>query len=148
MSMMYFEQTDCSALELGASKLFCKTLSDTDAMLYAGLCGDLSPLYLNESFSQQTPLATRTVHPMLVASLVGGAIRLLLPPAVETRSRQFTFLAPVFAGDTVTARVEITAIDIPTNQVTLQAQCYNQKEELVMDGTCVEVVIVPTSERK
>lgn len=141
MSKMQFRQLGPEDLAPGRFALFAKTLSDTDTMLYAGISGEMSPLCLNETFAQTTPLKTRTVHPMLVAALTGGAILRLLPPAVQTVSREFRFLASVFTGDTVTARAEITAADPATRQVRLAVTCYNQREELVMEGSCTEIIV-------
>jgi len=56
MSKMVFRQTRPDELKPGDFKLFAKTLSDTDAMLYAGISGEMSPLYLNESFAETTEL--------------------------------------------------------------------------------------------
>ncbi len=141
MSKMQFRQIGPDGLAPGRSALFSKTLSDTDAMLYAGISGEMTPLCLNETFAQKTPLKTRTVHPMLVAALTGGAILRLLPPAVQTVSREFRFPAPVFAGDTVTARAQIVSADPETRQVELEVACYNQREELVLEGRCTEILV-------
>lgn len=141
MSKMVFRETSFDDLQPGKFQLFTKTLSDTDAMLYAGISGEMSPLYLNESFAEETELKTRTVHPMLTAALVGGAIYRMLSPAVRTVSREFRFLAPVYAGDTVTARIEVLAADPETREVRLAAACYNQREERVLEGTCVEKLV-------
>lgn len=141
MSKMQFRQLGPNDLEPGRSALFCKTLSDSDAMLYAGISGEMSPLCLNETFAQKTPLKTRTVHPMLVAAITGGAILRLLPPAVQTVSREFRFLAPVFAGDTITARAEIVSADPAARQVKLKLECYNQHEQQVLEGSCTEILV-------
>ncbi len=141
MSKMQFRQAGPEDLVPGRFALFCKTLSDTDAMLYAGLSGEMSPLCLNETFAQKTPFKTRTVHPMLVAALAGGAILRLLPPAVQTVSRQFRFLAPVFAGDTITARAQIVSADPAARQIELKVECYNQREEQVLEGSCTEILV-------
>jgi len=146
MSKMVFLQTRLDELKPGDFKLFAKTLSDTDAMLYAGISGEMSPLYLNESFAETTELKTRTVHPMLVAAIAGGAIFRLLSPAVRTESREFRFLKPVYAGDTVTARAEVKEVDVESRKVILAVSCYNQDEEQVMEGICRESLVFPATE--
>ena len=146
MSKMVFLQTRLEELKPGDFKLFAKTLSDTDAMLYAGISGEMSPLYLNESFAQTTELKSRTVHPMLVAAIAGGAIFRLLSPAVRTESREFRFLKPVYAGDTVTARAEVKEVDVTSCKVVLAVSCYNQDGEQVLEGICREILVVPAAE--
>ena len=141
MSKMVFRKTLPEDLRCGAYTLFAKTLSDTDAMLYAGVSGEVSPLYLNQSFAESAGLEDRMVPPMLVAGLAGGAIYRLLSPAVKTQSREFRFLKPVYVGDTVTARAEIREADPQTGRVVVDVSCYNQQEEQVMEGTCREVLV-------
>lgn len=146
MSKMVFRETKLDALKPGEFQIFAKTLSDTDAMLFAGISGEMSPLYLNESFAAETALKTRTVHPMLVAALCGGAIYRLLSPAVQTISREFHFLLPVYAGDTITACAEVREVYSGEGRVVLEISCYNQREEKVMEGTSSEVLMVPGQE--
>ena len=143
MSKMVYAITDLNNLPKGEYRLFTKTLSDTDAMLYAGISGEMSPSYLNEEFSSKTVLKTRTVSPMLVASIASGAIFRLLPPATRPISRNFSFVAPVFAGDTITALAEVSEVFPEMNEVTVEVICYNQKEEKVLEGICREVIILP-----
>lgn len=142
MSKMVFRKTSVDELKPGDFKLFAKTLSDTDAMLYAGISGEMSPLYLNESFAGETELKSRTIHPMLVAALAGGAIYRLLSPAVQTVSREFRFLRPVYAGDTVTACAEVKEVYAAERRIVVDVDCYNQREEKVMEGTCNEILVL------
>ena len=146
MSRMVFRRTLPEDLQPGTYKLFAKTLSDTDAMLYAGVSGEVSPLYLNQSFAESTRLGNRVVPPMLVAGLAGGAIYRLLSPAVWTESREFRFLKPVYVGDTVTARAEVQEADRETGRVVVKVGCYNQREEQVMEGTSREVLVFEKEE--
>lgn len=141
MSEIVFKNTDVSSLKPGTYITFSKTLSDTDAMLYAGISGDMSPLFLNEQFAAKTEFKTRTVHPMLVASIAGAAVYLLLSPAVRSVYRNFHFKAPVYAGDTVTAVATVESVDASRNQVELGIQCFNQNDELVLEGESEEIVI-------
>lgn len=125
-------------IQVGQYSLFKKTVSGTDIMLYAGLSGDFSPLYMNELFAAETRFSSRTVHPMLLFSMVGGAIHRLFPLGVDTISRSFQTIAPVYVDETVTAIAEIESIDRDRKQVTLSLQCYNQKDALVLKGTSIE----------
>jgi acyl dehydratase len=47
------------------------------------------------------------------------------------------FLAPVFPGDTVTARVTVTKIREDKPIVTLETVCLNQHDELLIKGEAV-----------
>jgi phosphate acetyltransferase/phosphate butyryltransferase len=58
-----------------------------------------------------------------------------VPPGVKyIPGKELRFLAPVFVGDTVTARVEVTQLDA-RGRVTLATTCANQHGKLVIEGT-------------
>ena len=137
MSKMLFKRTEIDELQVGSYELFSKTISDTDVMIFAGISGDTSPLFLNEEFAKRTEHGRRLAHPMLVASLLGG----FLHPAVYTKMRIFREIAPVYSGDTITARLEIKNIDQNNRIITLLGQCYNQNDDLVLEGECEEQLL-------
>ncbi len=132
------DESAIDTIQVGQHTLFKKTVSGTDIMLYAGLSGDFSPLYMDEVFAAETIFSSRTVHPMLLFSMAGGAIHRLLPLGVDTISRSFQTVTPVFVNETVTVIAEVKSIDRGQKQVTLSIHCYNQKDDLVMKGTSIE----------
>ena len=129
-------------LEIGAFSLFPKTVSDSDVMMFCGETGDLSPIYLDARFAGNTSLEAQTVPPMLIASMLGGAVYRLLSPDAYPLKREFELLKPVHVGDTLTARAEITGVDKEKRQVTLLLEAYNSEKELVMKGTSLEQLVV------
>ena len=140
MAIMQFEQKAMDSLKIGDFSLFTKTVSETDVTLYAGISADFAPVHMNEQYGQETCFGRRTAHPMLVGSMVGGAIFRLLSPSSYPAGRSFEMVAPVYPGDTVTIRAEIAAIDKEKKQVSVAFECYNQKRELVMKGTSLETM--------
>ncbi len=137
----YYEEKKASDLAVGTYSLFQKTVSDSDVMMFCGETGDLSPLYQNEYYGKASDLDASVVPPMLVASLAGGAIYRLLSPNAFPLKRNFETVKPLVVGDTVTARAEITELDVKKNQVFLTLEAYNSNEELVMKGTSVEQLV-------
>lgn len=137
---MIYEKKRPEDLKVGDFSLFPKTVSASDVMMFAGLTGDLSPVYLNEEFGKTTRFQQQTAHPMLVAGMLGGAVfRLLSPDAYPVR-REFQVLKPLAVGDTVTARAEVTAVDLEKKQVTLKLTAYNSAGEAVVEGYSLETM--------
>ncbi len=86
-----------------------KTITEADVVLYAGIVGDFSPIYVNEEYARQTRLGARIAPPMLAGGLVSAVLGNQLPgPEFVFLRQQFEFLAPVFIGDTMTASVEVS----------------------------------------
>ena len=109
-------------LHVGDFALFPKTVSASDVTLFAGVSGDMNPLYLNETYGQHSSYKMRLVPPMLIASMMGGAVK------------------PMQVGDTLTTRAEVREIDEEKGQVRVELTAYNAAGELVMQGESVEDV--------
>lgn len=137
----YYEEKKASNFSVGAYSLFQKTVSASDVMMFCGETGDLNPLYQNEYYGKASDLGASVVPPMLIASMLGGAVYRLLNPNAFPLKRNFETVKPLVVGDTVTARAEIAELDIEKNQVVLILEAYNSNEELIMTGISVEQLI-------
>jgi 3-hydroxybutyryl-CoA dehydratase len=122
-------------LVVGQQASFSKTLTEADVYTFAGVTGDMNPLHVNAVYAAGTLFQRRIVHGMLVASLISTVQATQLPGPGNLYVRQhLEFRAPVFFGDTVTASVEVTAVDTERNRVWLRTDCHNQDRVLVVTG--------------
>lgn len=111
-------------LKVGMSAIIARTVTDADIVLFAGISGDTNPLHMSTEFANGTRFEGRIVHGMLTASLISAAIGTKLPgPGCIYMSQNQRFLAPVRAGDSVLARVTISAINQEKERVTLTTMC-------------------------
>ena len=98
------------------------TADDIEA--FAAVSGDNNPLHLDEAYAATTRFGGRIAHGMLSASYVSALIATELPgPGAIYLSQSLKFHRPVRIGDTVTTRVQITAIDEADARVTLATRC-------------------------
>ena len=137
MESIYAKKT-LNDYEIGQFALFTKTISASDVMLFAGISGDLDPLYLNREFGESTVYGSQLAHPMLVASMIGGAVFRLLKPDFYPVSRSFEVVKPFPVGETVTTRAVITEKDEEHHQIKLLLEAYNSAGELVVKETSTE----------
>ena len=125
----------------GDTAFLTKTISDTDIRAFADLSGDHNPLHLDESFAQQTRFGRRIAHGMLSASLISAVIANDLPGQGSIYLGQtLQFVAPVFLGDTIEARVTVTGIREDKQIVKLDTVCTNQRNEVVIKGEATVLV--------
>ena len=70
------------------------------------------------------------------AGLISAALGTKLAPNVTVvyLSQSLRFTRPVFPGDTITARLEVTKLDAEKRQVTCSTECVNQDGEPVLTG--------------
>jgi 3-hydroxybutyryl-CoA dehydratase len=98
------------------------TGSDLDA--FAAVTGDDNPVHLDEAYAAKTAFGGRIAHGMLSAGYISAVIGTKLPgPGTIYLSQTLRFRRPVRIGDTVVARVEITAINAARARVSLSTVC-------------------------
>jgi 3-hydroxybutyryl-CoA dehydratase len=133
-------------LKIGESAEVQKTISESDVYLYAGITGDFNPAHVNEEYAKRTHFKTRIAHGMLTAGLISTLLGNMLPgPGTIYLGQTLNFLAPVYIGDTICARVEITEILPEKNRVKLKTTCINQEELTVLEGEAL--VSAPKSQK-
>lgn len=122
-------------LNAGDSAEITKTIEEADIVAFAEVTGDHNPVHLDESFAQKTRFGRRIAHGMLTASLISAVLANKLPGQGSVYLGQtLQFVAPVFPGDEVTARVTVTTVRDDKPIVKLETICVNQRGETVIRG--------------
>ncbi len=128
-------------LKIGDRDYFSKTISESDVYMFAGITGDFSEIHVNQQAAAKTIFKERIAHGMLTAGLISTAIGVRLPGSGTIYLKQeLNFLKPVKIQDTIRAEVEVIEIFPEKNQVKLKTCCFNQQNEIVMDG---EALVMP-----
>ncbi|MBP5858301.1 MaoC family dehydratase [Marivibrio halodurans] len=121
-------------LSVGMSAAFAKTITEADIVMFSGVTGDMNPVHVNEDFARDTMFKGRIAHGMLTASLISTVLGMKMPgPGCIYLSQDLKFLAPVRAGDTVTAHAIITDI-IPEKKRIVCKTTASIGEKIVCDG--------------
>lgn len=125
----YFEE-----LSIGQSAVFGKTVTEADIAAFAGVSGDTNPVHLNEEYAKNTMFKGRIAHGMLSAAFISTVFGTKLPgPGCIYVSQSLKFKAPVKIGDTVMARVEVTALNPEKKFATFKTTC-SVGDKVVLDG--------------
>jgi 3-hydroxybutyryl-CoA dehydratase len=127
--------------KIGDSATETKTITDEDIRRFGDLVGDHNSVHTDDDFARKTRFGRRIAHGMLSASLISAAIGSKLPgTGAIYLSQTFQFVAPVYPGDTVTARVTVTKVRDDKPILTLETICFNQHDEPVVKGEAVVLV--------
>jgi 3-hydroxybutyryl-CoA dehydratase len=125
-------------MKVGDTASISRQITDADIRAFAELSGDFNPVHLDDEFARTTRFGRRIAHGMLGASLISTVLGTKLPgQGAIYLSQTLQFLAPVFRGDTVTAKVTITKIKEGKPIVTLETVCENQRGETLIKGEAV-----------
>lgn len=129
---------------IGDTAEITRTIEDADIHAFARVTGDHNPVHVDDAFARTTRFGRRIAHGMLTASLISSVLANKLPGAGSVYLGQtLQFVAPVFPGDEVTARVTVKEIRDDKPIVKLETLCLNQRGEVVIRGEAT--VLIPSS---
>jgi acyl dehydratase len=121
--------------KVGDSAEITKTIEQADIDAFAGVTGDHNPVHVDEEFAKTTRFGRRIAHGMLTASLISAVLANKLPGEGSVYLGQtLQFVAPVFPGDEITARVTVKEIREDKPILKLETVCVNQRGEVVIRG--------------
>jgi 3-hydroxybutyryl-CoA dehydratase len=120
---------------VGDSAEITKTIEQADIDAFARVTGDHNPVHVDEEFAKTTRFGRRIAHGMLTASLISAVLANKLPGEGSVYLGQtLQFVAPVFPGDEITARVTVREIREDKPILKLETVCVNQRDEVVIRG--------------
>jgi 3-hydroxybutyryl-CoA dehydratase len=123
-------------LEVGQSASMRKTVTEADVVLFAGVTGDFNPAHIDEEYAQESMFKGRIAHGMMSAGFISAVLAMKLPgPGTIYLGQTLQFKAPVRIGDTVTATVTVTEINLEKKIVKLDTVC-TVASKPVVKGDC------------
>ena len=130
-------------VEVGDHAEFSKTITETDLALFAAVSGDFDPIHVDEAYARTTPFGRRIAHGGLSLALLSTVSALISGRARDRGSRgasvslgydRIRFLAPVFVGDTLTARYTVLELDPATQRSRSRVEVLKANGELAVAG--------------
>lgn len=132
-----------SEIQTGDTAEFSHTVSNHDIRLFAAASGDNNPVHLDPHYGEQSRFGHNIMHGMYSGALISRMLGTQFPgPGTIYLSQNLSFRFPVSAGDTLTVRVEVTALHPKKPVVTLACTVTNQDGTVVTTGE--SVVLAPT----
>jgi acyl dehydratase len=103
----YFED-----YEIGAARATTgRTITEADIVLHAGQTGDFFPHHMDAAWCATQDFGQRIAHGTLIFSVaIGMTASVINPHAMSYGYDRLRFVQPVFIGDTIRVRAEITAL--------------------------------------
>jgi 3-hydroxybutyryl-CoA dehydratase len=122
----------------GDSARFTKTVTETDIAFFAAISGDFNPVHVDAEWAKDSLFGGRVAHGPLTLALAAGVLGMELPGVGTIAvTNHIDYRRPVYVGDTITTRAEISERDVERNRVKVALTWMNQDGELVADGYAV-----------
>jgi acyl dehydratase len=123
------------SLEVGQTASRSLTLTAEHVATFAKLTGDYNPLHFDEAFAKGTRFGALVVQGGLTTGLLHALVAMDLPgPGSVFLSQNWKFTAPVYIGDTITARAEVASVHATKPVTQLKISVTRQTGETVLEG--------------
>ncbi len=125
-------------IKIGDKANIVKQFTEQDVIEFSKISLDINPIHLDKFYAQNSIFKKTICHGFLTGSLISAVIANQLPGVGSIYlSQSLYFKRPVFHFDTITAEVEVIEILIEKKIVKMNTICYNQNNEVVIEGIAV-----------
>lgn len=131
---LVFDTLPIEEIQTGMEVSYAQTITDADVKAFAGISGDNNPVHMSEEYAEKSRFKKRIAHGLMSASFFSALFGTKLPgPGCVYVSQSLQFKRPVYIGDTVTATVSVTSVDLEKRRVYFQTVC-KVRNKTVIDG--------------
>ena len=122
-------------IEIGLTKQFQITITESMVDNFAKLTGDFSPIHMDEDYASTTTFQKRVVHGMLLASFLSKMDGMYLPGKHALYfSQSLDFRHPCFLGDTITISSVVIDKSSSTKILKIESKITNQDGKILLSG--------------
>ena len=131
---LIFNKIPLEQISIGMTASYSQTVTDSDIKAFSGISGDRNPVHVDEIYAEKSRYKKRIAHGLMTASYFSALFGTKIPgEGCVYVSQSLNFKRPVYIGDTVTATVEVTKVDMDKKRVFFKTTC-KVKNKIVTDG--------------
>jgi acyl dehydratase len=131
---LIFNRIPLKKIKIGMCVSYSQAITDSDVKAFAKISGDKNPIHLDEKYAKNSRYKKRIAHGLLTASFFSFLFGTKLPgEGCVYASQSLKFRRPVHLGDTVTATIEVTRVDLKNKKIFFKTIC-KVKNKVVTDG--------------
>jgi acyl dehydratase len=122
-------------IEIGTSKEFQITITDSMVNDFAKISGDFNPLHVDEKYAKSTKFGKRLVHGMLLASFLSQMVGMYLPGKNALYSSQtLEFHNPCFVGNEISVISKVIDKSQSTKIIKIESKISSDENKLLLYG--------------
>jgi len=122
-------------IEIGLTKQFQITITESMMDDFAKLTGDFSPIHTDEDYASTTTFEKRVVDGMLLASFLSKIVGMYLPGKHALYfSQSLDFRYPCFIGDIITVSSIVVDKSQSTKILKIESKITNQDNKIILSG--------------
>lgn len=123
------------AITIGQTASRIMTVTADHVRAFAEMTGDYNPLHFDEAFAAGTKFGRLVAQGGLTTGILHALVAMDMPgPGTVFLSQDWKFTAPVYIGDTITARAEVLEVHATKPVCRLGVRVVRQDETVVLEG--------------
>ena len=135
------ESYSIDEIVIGMSASYSQTITDYDVKTFAGVSGDHNPVHVDEVYAENSRYKKRIAHGLISASFFSALFGTKLPgKGCVYVGQNLNFKRPVYLGDTVTATVTVSNVDVSKKRVFFFFS-FTLKNKIFID--CTAEIFIP-----
>jgi len=128
-------------IEIGLTKQFQITITESMVDDFAKLSGDFNPLHTDNEYAVSSGFDGRVCHGMLLGSFFSRLIGMYLPGKHALHiSQSLNFVNPCFIGETITVEGKVIDKSPATKIIKLETTITNESGKRIIDGKAQVIV--------
>lgn len=130
-------------INLGMMEEFHVTITEEMQNYFREITGDVNPMHSSKEFAEEKGFSDKLVFGMLTASFFSTLVGVYLPGknCLFQECQNIRFHSPVFVGDELTIKGEVTEIDERFSRITVKATIRNQENKKVCSAKLMAGVL-------
>ena len=122
-------------IEIGLTKQFQITITESMIDDFAKLSGDFSPIHMDKDYASTTTFEKRVVDGMLLASFLSKIVGMYLPGKHALYfSQSLDFRQPCFINDKITIFSQVIDKSTSTKILKIESKITNQEGKILLSG--------------
>lgn len=131
---LVFDKLEIEEIKIGMEVSYSQTITDADIKAFAGISGDRNPAHMNDVYAKDSRYKKRIAHGLMSASYFSALFGTKIPgEGCVYVAQSLKFKRAVYLGDTVTATVIVSSVDLKKRRVFFRTIC-TVKNKIVIDG--------------
>ena len=131
---LVFDKLAIEDIKIGMEVSYSQTITDADIKAFAGISGDRNPAHMNDMYAKDSRYKRRIAHGLMSASYFSALFGAKIPgEGCVYVAQSLKFKRAVYLGDTVTATVIVSSVDLKKRRVFFRTIC-TVKNKIVIDG--------------
>ena len=129
---LIFNKIPLEEIKEGMEVSYSQMITDADVKSFAETSGDKNPIHLNDEYAYKSMYKKRIAHGMMSASYFSALFGTKIPgEGCIYVAQSLQFKRPVYLGDTITATIKVTSIDLVKRRVFFSTICKVQNKIVI-----------------